>query len=105
GAAAVARGTRTSAGARRPDLEDVAELHRGNAAATGADGLDVDSVRPERMARDLSLRLEQRPARQHRHVRARSGGIEGDEIVNALHVAEMAAADHPRHRPRHAPPT
>src|SRR5262249_57469126 len=58
-AAAVARGTRTSAGALRPDLEDVAELHRGNAAATGADGLDVDSVRPERMARDLYLRLEQ----------------------------------------------
>src|SRR5262249_56209353 len=83
-AAAVARGTRTSAGALRPDLEDVAELHRGNAAATGADGLDVDSVRPERMARDLYLRLEQRPDRQHRHGPARSAGTDRHQLLNPL---------------------
>jgi len=46
------------AGALRPDLEDVAELHRGNAAAARANGLDVDGMGPQRMARDLHLRLE-----------------------------------------------
>src|SRR5262245_62319318 len=93
-AAAVAGGTRMGAGTLWPDLEDMAEVHRGNAAAAGADGLDVDGVGAQRMARDLHLRLEQRSARQPRQVGARSAGIEGDEIVDALHVAEMAATDH-----------
>src|SRR5262245_41583251 len=100
-AAAVAGGTRMGARTLWPDLEYMAEVHRGNAAAAGADGLDVDGVGPQRMARDLHLRLEQRSARQHRHVGARSAGIEGDEIVDALHVAEMAATDHAGHRPGH----
>ena len=39
------------------------------------------------------LRLEQRPARQHRHVGAGAAGVEGDEVLDALDVAEMAAAD------------
>ena len=59
-AAAVAGRARIGAGALRPDLEHAAQLHRGDAAAAGADGLDVDRAGPQRMARHRHLRLEQR---------------------------------------------
>src|SRR5262249_62394659 len=60
-AAGVAGGTRMGAGALWPGLEDVAEGQRGNAAAARAAGLGVDGVGPQRMARDLHLRFEERP--------------------------------------------
>ena len=100
-AAVVARRAGKGARALRTDLEDVAQLHRGDAAAAGADGFDVDGVRAQRMPRHRHLRLEQRPARQHRHVGAGPAGVEGDEILDALDVAEVAAADDAGHRPRH----
>ena len=46
-------------------------------------------------------RLEQRPARQHRHVGAGAAGVEGDEVLDALEVAQMAAADDAGDRPGH----
>ena len=91
-AAAVAGRTRIGAGALRPDLEH-AELDRRDAAAAGADGLDIDRVGAQRMPRHRHFRLEQRPARQHRHVGRGAAGVEGDDVVDALDVAEMAAAD------------
>ena len=53
-AAAAAVAGRPGIGARalRADLEHAAELHRGDAAAARADGLDVDGVGAQRMARD-----------------------------------------------------
>src|SRR6476646_4238131 len=50
-AAVVARRAGKGARALRTDLEDVAQLHRRDAAAAGADGFDVDGVRAQRVPR------------------------------------------------------
>ena len=97
-ATAIARRARIGAGALRSDFEDMSEVYAGNAAAAGADRLDVDRVGPQRMSGDLHLRFEQRPPRQHGHVAARAAGVEGDEIIDAFDVAQITPADDARHR-------
>ena len=83
-AAAVAGRAGIGAGAARPDLQRAGVVEPGDAAAAGADHLDVDHRHPHRIAGDDALGGEGRPAGlDQRHIGAGAADIEGDEIGKA----------------------
>ena len=81
-AAVIAGGSGIGARALRPTLRMPPSSTAAMLPPPAPMVLDVDGVRAQRMARDAQLRFEQRRARQHRHVGARSAGIEGDKLLN-----------------------
>ena len=100
-ALAVARRPGHGAGALRADLEAAAGVDAGDAAAAGADGLDVDHRRAQRVALDfLEVRAPRLPAIDRGDVAAGAAHVEGDEVAVARREAEEGAADDAAHRAR-----
>ena len=82
---AVADRARHRAGAFRADLQQAAAIDRGDRAAAGADGRDLDHRRADHEAEiDRGLRRERRlAAGDHRDVERRAAEIAGDDVVEA----------------------
>ena len=93
-AAAVARRTGLCAGALWADLEPTGGIHAGDAAAAGADRLDVDHRRAQRVALDLLQVRAARFAADHgRDVATGAAHVERHEVRESGGQAEERAAD------------
>src|SRR5579883_1683613 len=79
-AAVVAGRAGLGAGGLRPDPQPARAVDPGDAAAAGADGVDVDHRHPHDIGVDLALRADQRLAFAHQgDVAARAADVDGDD--------------------------
>ncbi len=102
-AAAITGRARIGAGAVRSDLQRAGIVEGGDAAAAGADHLDVDHRPPHRIAGDDAIGGEGRPAGlDQRHIGAGAADIEGDEVGEAGGRPDRRRANDPGSRPRQA---
>ena len=106
-AAAVAGRARIGAGAARPDAQ-LAEFDRGDAAAAGADRIDVDRAHLHVGAGDGEFRARDRPpADDHADVEAGAADIGGQDVVGADQFAHRLRAHDagggPREQREHRP--
>ena len=102
-ALAVADRPRRGARALRPHAQDAALVHPRDAAAAGADGLDVHHRHAERHAvGDVLLRRRRRHAAAHDgDVEAGAAHVAADEVGEAGGSAEVRGGDDAGGRPRH----
>ncbi len=83
-AAPVAGRTRLGAGALRPHFRQPAGVDPSQAAAAGADRVEVEAGRADRQAAHVALRGAGRAEAAHEaHIRAGAADVDGDEIGDA----------------------
>ena len=100
-AARVSRRARISACAFRPDLQRARIVHPRDAAAAGADHMDVYHRRLHRVIGNQPARTEQRLAAiDQRHVGAGTADVERDEVFETGDTADFSSAHHTCSRPR-----
>ena len=97
---AVARRPRIRAGRRRSDGQPAEVVDTGDAAAAGADRVDVD----RRVGRGVAADIEVDPGIGHAvedsgHVGARATHVEGEQIGRVDQPAQLGGGDRPAGRP------
>ena len=103
-ATAITRGARFGAGALRSDAKRAARVHRGDAAAAGADFENVDhrDLHRQRVivaADERSAGGEYLAAIDHAGLRGGSAHVEGDGVLEPEFAAQRLCADDPGRRP------
>ena len=96
-AACIADGARLGAGAFRSDTQAAAGVDAGDAAAAGADGMDVDDGQPQREAGDFAFGGARDYAGAEGDVGAGAAHVEGDDARAVLFAGELGqskGADH-----------
>ncbi|MCY1513414.1 hypothetical protein D9M68_479100 [compost metagenome] len=102
-AAVVGDGARHRARALRADLERARVVDARDAAAACADDVHVHHLGLDRIVGHQAAGSEQRPQLGHqRHVGAGAAHVEGDQVGQAGHAAQLGCADHAGGRARHA---
>ena len=104
-AAAVADRPRRRAGALRADAQHARGIDRGDRAAAGADGVDVDHRHVDRhRVLELEVARDRRLAAEHERDVARGAAhVVGDDVAELARRARRPASPSPRRRSRPTP--
>ena len=98
-APSIAGGARLRAGRLRPHAKPASLVEPGDAAATRAEGVDVDHRHPHREVVDHPFRSEHGlPGLDQRYVAARATDVDRDEILDSGRLADDTRADDARRR-------